>query len=101
MTDEEKRTLLLEWKHERDVARETLGLARKKAKRLSAALVAANAALSGQGAWEHTKDGLMFGKASAHPILDSTYPAEADITDVLETIRDSEKVIQEYEDFVR
>ena len=100
MTQEEKGRLFLELKAERDAARDTLRLAEKKAKKLSDDITVVQAALDGQADWVRVGESIRFSSKTLG-IMDCPYPSEADILDVLETIRSSKKAIQEYEEFVR
>ena len=100
MTQEEKGQLFFQMKTARDAARDTLLLSRKKAQQLERQLAGAQAALRGEGTWIRLGENLRFTNQQLN-LMDCSLPTEADILDALETIRDSEKAIQEYDEFVR
>ena len=99
MTNDEKAQLFFEMKAERDRAKGDLCLARKKAGKLIRSLRAAQLSLSGEVPWSVVEGRLHCGQANA-PVSGS-FPAEADIVDTLETIRDCQKSIDDYDAFVR
>ena len=100
MTQDEKGRLFLQMKAERDAARGTLCLAKKKREKLVAVLAATQAALNGEAEWLRLNDGLRVSDNDRR-IMDCPYPSEADVLDVLEEIQNAEKAIHDYEEFVR
>ena len=100
MTQDEKGRLFLQMKAERDAARDALRLAYRKREAIVSNLAAVHAALHGTGTWVRSGETVLYSSKSLG-LVDCPYPTEADILDVLETIRDSEKAIRDYEELVR
>ena len=100
MTQDEKGRLFLQLKAERDAARDTLCLAKKKREKLAEILAVTQAALNGKAEWLRLNDGLRISDNARH-IMDCPYPSEAEVLDVLEDFQNAEKAIRDYEEFVR
>ena len=100
MTQEEKGQLFFQMKTARDAARDTLLLSRKKAQQLERQLAALKRR-SAEKAHGFASERTFASRTSNSISWIVPLPAEADILDALETIRDSEKAIQEYDEFVR
>ena len=100
MTDSDLGKLFIELKAARDKAKGALCLAKRRARQLSSHLQVVQQALDEEPGieWEMTPSGLRFGTDN---LKDGRLPTEEEVLEVLDTIRESKKTIQEYDEFVK